>query len=334
MKKTSLLILRIVFIGIAAMSFIFGIVYCVAQMPIEGSIYKTNTSRPEREEIWEEEFERLYDLYDDENSDLSQYENKIQLSLSLELLYKYSFTDSNTSDGVKTLRLEIINNSKYSVMSMGSIIIETWDDEIAYSTKASDRILFSNASETYIFIVSDEFDIGEHSISATSVKYDNYTFKSWYITSYERELEVTKMNQITLRIYEEIGQRPTVEYENSDPMPDYLVVINENIYTVIGWFTFAVIFGILAFAVRKRKNKTLNNYSYASNNFDVKTDSTIVYETYEEDSLDELKEELKEEIIEEMNKNSVKKVVCTHCGTRYKDDLDECPNCGSTKIEN
>ena len=32
--------------------------------------------------------------------------------------------------------------------------------------------------------------------------------------------------------------------------------------------------GILAFAVRKRKNKPLNNYSYTSNNFDVKTANT------------------------------------------------------------
>ena len=46
-----------------------------------------------------------------------------------------------------------------------------------------------------------------------------------------------------------------------------------------------------------------------------------------------LKRYLGDTLIEEIQKKSPQKVICLHCESRYSDDLDECPNCGSAKID-
>jgi len=335
MKKINgILLVKIIFASFAILFFILGIVYATVEMPIEGSIYKTNTSRAEREETWEKEFEERYKIYD-EGTDVIIFENQVQKSSFLELLYRHSYSSMDYVNGTKDLRLEIINNSKLAVMSIYSIKLENRDDETdVYSQKASDRIMSSGSTETYLFTVPIDFDIDDYSVSANSVKYDNYTYRTWFVTSFERELEITKSWQISLWIYEEIGERPTIEYESTDPLPDYLVAINDNISLVIGWFFFSLIFGLPAIFIKNRKTKKFNNYSFNSNNFDVINDTQIIYETQSDNTLNELKEELKEEILEEIQrKTRVKKVVCLHCESRYDDSLDECPNCGSTKID-
>lgn len=297
------------------------------KMDIEGSIYKTNTTREERELMWQAEFERLYKIYD-ESTDVKDYEDKMQASSYLNLLYKYTYVDTNPTDSTKELRLEIYNNSKSAVMSMSSIEIEDWYDEIViYTLDANERILFSKGTETYILIVPLDFDIDDYNIIATNVKYDNYTYNSRYITSYEVELEDTKDAQITLIIYDEIGERPTAEYESQEPIPAYMEDINDNFAVCVILYVLAVVFAGFAFILKKRQstkgNTGLNyaGFNNVGNQLDVQNNNT-----------NDFKQELKEEIIDEIQRKSIKKVICLHCESRYNDDLDECPNCGSAKI--
>ena len=321
------LIAKIFLLSTAGIFLLSALMATFTKMPIEGSIYKTNTTREERELMWEAEFERLYKIYD-ESTDVEYYENKMQVSSFLNLLYKYTYVDTNPTDAVKELRLEIINYSENSVMSMSSIEIENWDDETdIYTTTANERILFSKGVETYIFIVPLDFNIRDYTVSANNVRYDNYTYNSWFITTYERELEVTKSNKITLRIYDEIGERPTVEYETQEPIPDYMADINDNFEVCVILYVLSVVFAGFAFMLKKRQSTTSNTgLNYAGfNNVSNQLDD-------QDNNTNDFKQELKEEIIEEIQRKSVKKVICLHCESRYNDDLDECPNCGSAKI--
>ena len=223
-KLSKIQLIRIVFFSLASVLFIIATIFSTIKMPINGSIYKLNTTRHEREKIYEKEFDRLFEIYDS-STQVSDYENQVQTSSFLELLYKYSYQERN--DGTKTLIFKVYNNSKFSVTSMYSIYFKNRESSITeYTIKANERILFSNNSETYILIVSDDFEINDYIIYATSVKYDNSIYNTWHIDSYENELERTKITSITLMIRNQIGERPTIENEETDPIPDYLRKIN------------------------------------------------------------------------------------------------------------
>ena len=268
------------------------------KMDIEGSIYKTNTTREERELMWEAEFKKRYKNYD-ESTESKDYEDKLQVSSYLNLLYKYTYVNTNPTDATKELRLEIYNNSENAVMSMSSIEIEDWYDEIVvYTIDANERILFSKGTETYTLTVPLDFDIDDYSIIATNVKYDNYTYSSRYITSYEDELEYTKYTQITLTIENEIGPRPTEEYETQEPIPAYMEDINDNFAVCVILYVMTIIFAGFGFMLRKKQNKPSNvEFTTAdSNNFGNSLNANTVSDNQNNNSMADLKQELKAKI--------------------------------------
>ena len=57
-------IIKGILFGASAVLLVLAIVFTFLKEPIEGSIYKTNTTFQEREATWESEYDRLFDIYD------------------------------------------------------------------------------------------------------------------------------------------------------------------------------------------------------------------------------------------------------------------------------
>ena len=157
---------------------------------------------------------------------------------------------------------------------------------------------------------------------ARGVDDDNDGVNDWDIfpvSSYSNELERTMSSQISKDVYDRIGERPTNENESKNPPPDYMqAIMDARLRYILLYVSAGILFAIGMICRDAVFMKSHTAFEYVS--FPVTTPAPSEPKT--------------EVIIKEIHHApKVKKVVCLHCGSRYKDNLDECPNCGSAKIK-
>lgn len=320
-KLTKIQIFRLVMAGLCAVCLICGIVFTCIKTPIKGSIYRINTTLEEREETFEKKQDELFNYYD-ALYDASHYEHRMKTSRFVKMLYKTTFSSDNGT--TKQLTLEVINFTQTQIKILGAFYIRDGETRTKYYRihESEDAVFASRASKVYTVSVASEVNFDDYYIYATSIDDDNDGHSDWQqlpLEDYYDELERTKTFSIYEDIAEEIGPRPTSENESTEPVPYYMVAIMNARLRYIMCYIFAVIFLVLALTIRGGSSS-----------------STRSYMTYEKSYVPTRTETVKEIIIKEVHhepKN--KKVICSHCGSRYKDSLDECPNCGSsnTNIE-
>lgn len=311
-KITKIQITRIVLLGCAVVFLILGVIFTCIKQPIDGSIYYTNTTLEEREKTWEKKYSELFKYYD-EQYPASHYENQMETSSFCEFLYKYSYT-SETSE-TKTLVFELYNNSQNSA-TIGAIYIENRENEsLYYKVATTGQTFTSRSSTTYTVEVPSSFEIADYVIWARNVNYDGHNWTVLSVDSYQNELERTKTFTISAQVKNMIGERPTNESESTEPIPGYMqAIINARLtyammYIISGILIFVAIF------IRERKFVPHRPFEFSG-------------------SYTPPPSQPKEVIIKEIHHEpKIKRVVCLYCGSRYKDNLDECPNCGSSKIK-
>lgn len=325
-KLTKIQIVKLILAGLSAVCLVLAIIFTCIKTPISGSIYRINTTQKQRERTWENKRDELYDYFD-QNYSSSDFEDEIETSIWMKFIYKLSY--SNETNDSKQLNIELINYSEKTIKILGSVHVEHKDDEFDYRIDGSqDDVLTSKSSVNYSLTVDSDFDIEDCYISIYNIDYDNDAVKDVTFSTakhIEDELERTKTFKIYDEIEEMIGERPTNEYESTEPIPHYMVEIMNAKLRFIIFYCLTVLFLVLAIVVRKRKTysyeSNISQYTKPSINYDVKPVRD--------------NEPVREVIIKEIHHApKIKKVVCLHCGSRYKDNLDECPNCGSSKIEN
>lgn len=315
-KLTKIQITRIIMASISAICLIFAIVFTCIKTPIDGSIYCINTTLEEREEAWDKKYKELFDLYDRTYS-ASHYENRMTTSTSAKFLYKESY--ANISDTEKQLTLEVINFTNKNLKILGAVYIENREDDSIYiRIDESEGNFFSSKDKaTYVVTLDASFEMDDYVIRAKGVDEDGDNHSDWkyvQVTSYEKELERTKTFAISEDIKKGIGEKPTSQNESKEPIPQYMVEILDARLRYILFYIFSATFLVLAIIIHKPK------HTYRKS-FIITTEPEFV-------------EPQPEIIIKEIHHApKIKKVTCLHCGSRYKDNLDECPNCGSAKIE-
>lgn len=318
-KLTKLQIVKLIFAGISVFFLILGIIFTCIKTPIDGYIYRINTSLEEREETWKQRKSELYDYYD-QLYPASHYESRMETSRFVKLLYKISFT--NEDENTKQLTIEVFNFTETPISILWNIKFENREEKkYYYCNDVRDQVFGVKQSKSYSVIVDKDFDINDYVVWAISIDDDNDGHKDWdhdIIESYEREMERNKTFSINDDIIEIIGEQPTYENENTEPIPYYMVEIVNARLRYIFCYIFAVVFLLISIFIRKAKSK---NYS----------SSTVYQKSY----VPEYTSTTKEVIVKEIHHHTPKtqKVICLYCGSRYNDDLDECPNCGSNKIK-
>ncbi|MBE5755745.1 MAG: hypothetical protein E7341_03635 [Clostridiales bacterium] len=315
-KLTKIQITRIIMASISAICLIFAIIFTFIKTPIDGSIYCINTTLEEREETWDKKYKEMFDLYDRTYS-ASHYENRMTTSNFAKFLYKESYAAiSNTEN---QLTLEVINFTDKNLKILGAVYIENREDDSIYIRidESEDNFFSSKSKATYVVTVDADFEMDDYVIWARGVDDDGDNHSDWtylQVTSYEKELERTKVFSIIGDIEKEIGEKPTSQNESKEPIPRYMVEILDARLRFILFYIFSVVFLVLAITIHKPK------YTHRRL-FAILTEPEFV-------------EPEPEIIIKEIHHApKIKKVTCLHCGSRYKDNLDECPNCGSAKIE-
>ena len=315
-KLTGTHIVKLIMAGFSVVCFILAIVFMFIKTPIKGSIYRINTTQKQRETTWENKRDELYDYFD-KKYPASHFENEIDTSSWTKFLYKFSYSNETVSS--KQLNIELFNYSEKTIKILGSVHVEHRDNLFDYRiTVSQGEVLTVKEAVNYSLIVDSDFDIEDCYISIYNVEYDNDGIKEEsFLTAklYEKELERTKTFKIYDKIEEMIGKRPTNEFESTEPIPDYMVEIKNARLRAFIFFVLSVSFLVLAISVRKTRL----------------SGSDLNIEYFSELENDEPENEI---IIKEIHHApKVKKVICLHCGSRYKDNHDECPNCGSSKIK-
>lgn len=306
---------KIVFLSIGVLLTVMGIIFTVIKVPIEGTIYKTNTTFEEREQAWNNEYRRLFDLYDATYSP-EYFESEMELESGIlgGLLYK-------TSTGGSILTIDIYNNATEKTI-VYSIRLKNKVDE-SYQNITTEQIeIYSRETKSYTITVADGFDMDNYWIIC-SYRHKGHLWSGHSLTSYQRELERTKTFEIIDMIEDEIGKRPDKMKENSEDLserPDYMDDILDARLNYIMCYMFAVLAFIPAIFIGvggKRQTYALPSYSS---------------EPMVEVIIKEVPVEVKHDE-EDCKHHKIKKVVCLYCGARYKDSLDECPDCGSSRIK-
>lgn len=318
-KLTKIQITKIIMAGISAICLTFAIIFTFIKSPIDNSIYYTNTSLEEREEVWEKKQSELYNYYDKLYSP-SDFSNKISTSRFMKLLYQITeVTNTQPIGNEKQLSVKIYNYKEDNITILGAIYLEHKDDALSYIRidESEDEVFTTKECVEYILFVDADFNIENYTVSAKGVDDDNDGHSDWTIypiTSYDHELERTKAFSIFDQIEGIIGERPTNENESKEPIPQYMVEIMDAKLRYILLYVFSAMFLVLAIVIHKPKKHYHIPFA------------TIIEPAPEPKT---------EVIIKEIHHApKVTKVTCLHCGSRYKDNLDECPNCGSAKIEN
>jgi len=315
-KLTKIQITKIIMAGLSAICFVFAIVFTCIKSPIDGSIYCINTTLEEREEAWEAKRKELFDLYD-RTYPASHYENRMTTSRFATLLYKESY--STISADEKQLSLEVINYTEKGIKILGAIYIENREDDSIYIRidASEDQYFSSKGKATYTVAVATDFEMEEYVIWAKGIDDDGDNHSDWsalQVSSYENELDRTKTFSISADIEKEIGERPTNQNESKEPRPHYMVEITNARLRFVMFYIFSATFLILAIVIHKPKHVYHRPLIIAPEPEYVEPQPEII-------------------IKEIHHAPKIKKVTCLHCGSRYKDNLDECPNCGSAKIE-
>ena len=304
----------------------FGIFLNCIKTPIEGSFYHLNSSFEERQEIWDKKNEEFWDYYEQEYSS-RDFSNDISVQDSLKLVYKFNYTEEVES--TKQLNVTVYNYTSKAVRFQNIGIYLSFRSEppkYIYFDSSKHDTINSLENSTYSLVVDADFDFNDYIIFAGEV-YDlngNYMGEKGrgsFLYLYENELRKAKLSAIGDAVREQIGERPSPSNE-TDPQPDYMVKILNNqlaytlLYIASGFlFMIAVISKIFGVILSKQKPSFTPMVKYVTHVVPVQP-------------------EIREVIIKEVHHApKVHKVTCLHCGSRYKDNLDECPNCGSARIK-
>ena len=310
-----------VLFGIAALLLGLGLLLTFIQQPIPGSIYKTNTTFEEREELWYAESKRIRAELDS-ILPLSYFERYMEpRSGSIgEVLYKYSIDNSSN-----TLSFTLYNNSVNTV-KVYSIYFKNKENSLnEYSVLNIDRDFISKDSSTYSIEVDEDFVIDNYIIYC-SYRNNGHLWSQHPISSYQKELERTKYFTISDMIDEEIGERPDKQKEGAeegDGRPEYMRYIIDARLSYCLCYMGAVLMFIIATVVTF--NWHIDTKPVIAESFDYDYDNSL--------PVDEIINEIPVSECECRHHHPVKKVVCLYCGSRYRDDLDECPDCGSSRIK-
>lgn len=107
--------------------------------------------------------------------------------------------------------------------------------------------------------------------------------------------------------------------------------VTEIVYGILflGFGVSVITFAALIWEVNNNKDSSDEEYEETGSE-----ECTYIEETIDDELIEEIKDEIREEIIEELKQKQLsKRTRCAHCGSMYKEILDECPNCGSARID-
>ena len=313
-------IARRIILCLSAICLGFAIFFTVLKSPIKDSIYLTNTSLEERQETWENSFDEWYKYYNSRYSP-SDFETKLSTSRFLKLLYSVSV--NKTSETTKEVSLTIFNYTDSPITMRGAFYFDRIGDTSSIRVNDSQgKVFTSKEYAQYHITVDNNFNLDDYMIVARGVDDDNDGVNDWDIfpvTSYENELERTKLSQISKDIYDIIGEKPTFDNESKNPLPEYVqAIIDARLRYILLYISAGILF---IFGMICRDSVFMKSHPMFE---------PITY-PIPRPAPSETKTEV---IIKEIHHApKIKKVVCLHCGSRYKDNLDECPKCGSAKIK-
>ena len=281
---------------------------------------------------WDVMYEEKYEYYDQFPDEHFAY----KLSKFDDFFYKYSYSDRDSE--TKILNMQIIFNSNKVIESIGSLCFTNKDDNIIKYSIDIDSI-----HRNWILIVPIKFKIEDFYITVTHVKIKDQLrpIISQSVGSYAEKLKNSRASIIHRLIIDEIGEYPSYYDEDGRYIEDFNPAYVACSCMVVASVILGAIGLVLCFyrkSIVNEETDAIEESINESQTHDYEYEDEIEYESKEyqldEEIIEEIKADIREDIMKEIKEETnIKKVECLHCGSMYKENLDECPNCGSAKID-